>query len=402
MLFPRLKSLETIRLAEFPNLLWVRIEDDDGVCGLGETSAAPAAVEAYLHEQAASLLRDRCCGDIEPLRIALRPYTGFSGSGAEVRGNSAIDIALWDLLGKHKQLPLWQLLGGRCRDAIRTYNTCAGYRYIRDTDGQHSDNWGLDSKQGPYEDLEAFLTDAGSLARSLLDEGISGMKIWPFDRYAEASQGQSITPDQLEEGLQPFRQIRDAVGDAMQIMLECHGLWSLPAARDIAKAVAPFGIYWLEDAVLADSFEALRDLRRFTDIKLTGSETLAGRRQFRALMEARAVDIVMPDLAWCGGLSEARAIGVLADSFQLPLAPHDCTGPVVWGASCHLSLHASNALIQESVRAFYSGWYRELVSNLPRVEQGYISLDDGVGHGLELLPDRLRQADVTTRTTDLS
>ena len=132
------------------------------------------------------------------------------------------------------------------------------------------------------------------------------------------------------------------------------------------------------------------------------SETLAGRRQFRALMEARAVDIVMPDLAWCGGLSEARAIGVLADSFQLPLAPHDCTGPVVWGASCHLSLHASNALIQESVRAFYSGWYRELVDKLPRVEDGYISLDDGSGHGIELRNDRLQQDDVSIQVTDLS
>ena len=402
MMFPRLRTLRTIRLAEFPNLLWVELEDEEGVCGLGETSTAPGAVEAYLHDQAAPILRERGCGDIEPLRIALRPYTGFNSSGAEIRGNSAIDIALWDLLGKHRQMPVWQLLGGRCRDSIRTYNTCAGYQYIRASDGQNSDNWGLDSTAGPYEDLNAFLTDAGQLAQSLLDKGISGMKIWPLDRYAEASQGQSITPTQLDEGLEPLRQIREAVGDEMQIMFECHGLWSLAAARDIARAIAPFDIYWLEDAVLADSFEPLRELRQFTDIKLTGSETLAGRRQFRALMEARAVDIVMPDLGWCGGISEARAIGIIADSFQLPLAPHDCTGPVVWAASCHLSLHASNALIQESVRAFYSGWYRELVSALPRVEGGYISLDDGVGHGLALRADRLQRDDVTIRVTELA
>ena len=153
--------------------------------------------------------------------------------------------------------------------------------------------------------------------------------------------------------------------------------------------------------MLADSFEPLRDLRACTDIKLTGSETLAGRRQFRALMEARAVDIVMPDLAWCGGISEARAIATIADSFQLPLAPHDCTGPVVWAASCHLSLHAGNALIQESVRAFYDGWYREVAAGLPRVEQGYISLGDSAGHGLDLREDRLQQDDVTTRVSEL-
>ncbi|MFT5116154.1 MAG: galactonate dehydratase [Parasphingorhabdus sp.] len=398
---PRLKLLKTVRIAEFPNLLWVLLEDEEGVVGLGETFFAPHAVEAYLHHQAAQHLRSHSCEDIEGLRVALRPYTGYNGSGAEVRGNSALDIALWDLLGRRLGVPVWQLLGGRSREAIRTYNTCAGYQYIRSTEGQQSKNWGLDSVQGPYEDLGAFLSDAGGLAESLLEQGISAMKIWPLDKYAEASQGQSITPQQLEEGLEPFRQIRQAVGDEMQIMLECHGLWSLPAAKDIAKAIEPFDIYWLEDAILASSFEPLRELRHSTKIKLTGSETLASRQQFRSLMQTGAVDIIMPDLAWCGGLSEARAIANIADSFQLPVAPHDCTGPVVWAAACHLSIHASNALIQESVRAFYTGWYNELVDNLPVVEQGYITPLSGNGLGLQLLPERLEKDDVSIQITEL-
>ena len=91
---------------------------------------------------------------------------------------------------------------------------------------------------------------------------------------------------------------------------------------------------------------------------------LGGRQAFRELCEARAASIVMLDLGWCGGLSEGKAIASMAEAFGLPVAPHDCTGPVVWMASVHLSLNAPNALIQETVRAFFTGWYTELVSGL--------------------------------------
>jgi L-alanine-DL-glutamate epimerase-like enolase superfamily enzyme len=110
--------------------------------------------------------------------------------------------------------------------------------------------------------------------------------------------------------------------------------------------------------------------------------------------------VVMLDLSWCGGLSEARKIAAMADAWQLPIAPHDCTGPVVWTASSHLSLHAPNALVQESVRAFYSGWYKELVTDLPVVKQGMLSLSDKPGLGLELLPDLHQRADATLRVSE--
>ena len=96
---------------------------------------------------------------------------------------------------------------------------------------------------------------------------------------------------------------------------------------------------------------------------------------------------------------EARKIAAMADAWQLPVAPHDCTGPVVWAASTHLSLHAPNALIHESVRAFYSGWYQELVTELPCVTNGMISLGDKPGLGLELLPDLHKRGDATVRWT---
>jgi L-alanine-DL-glutamate epimerase-like enolase superfamily enzyme len=107
----------------------------------------------------------------------------------------------------------------------------------------------------------------------------------------------------------------------------------------------------------------------------------------------------MLDLGWCGGISEGKAIAGMAEAFGLPIAPHDCTGPVVWTAGVHLSLNAPNTLIQETVRAFYTGWYRELVTDLPSVSNGMVTPPPGPGLGLELLPDIRRRSDARVRTS---
>lgn len=397
-----IQAIETLRLAEFPNLIWVIVEDADGTRGLGETFMGAETVETYVHETVAPKIIGQDAVAVDSIRSRLRPYVGHQAAGIEQRGNSAVDIALWDLWGRRTGQPVWRLLGGRARESIRTYNTCAGYEYVRANTGQHTENWGISGEKaaapsGPYEDLQAFLTDAGTLAESLMDNHITGMKIWPFDPYAETSQGAAITPAQLREGSEPFRKIRATVGEHMQIMLECHSLWSVPAARDIVAALAPYNIYWIEDPISMNNLAALADFRRSINVKVTASETLATRQQFEALMQARATDIVMLDLAWCGGLTEAKAIASIAEANHLPIAPHDCTGPVVWAASCHLSVNAPNTLIQESVRAFYTGWYTELVDNLPELQDGELAPPVGDGLGMSLRPELFSRTDATHR-----
>ncbi|HMB77970.1 MAG TPA: mandelate racemase/muconate lactonizing enzyme family protein, partial [Kiloniellaceae bacterium] len=130
-----IKAIETLRLGEFPNLTWVIVEDADGLRGLGETYRGASEVEAYIHDTAAARLIGADALGVEPARGMLRPYVGHQAAGSEMRGNSAIDIAMWDLWGKRTGQPLWRLLGGRCREKIRTYNTCAGYRYMRQATG---------------------------------------------------------------------------------------------------------------------------------------------------------------------------------------------------------------------------------------------------------------------------
>ena len=184
----------------------------------------------------------------------------MSIAGIETRGNSAVDIALWDLFGKAAGRPVCEVLGGRARESIRTYNTCAGYKYIRDGRAQAVANWHAGEQGGPYEDLEAFLGDAGELAQSLLEQGITGMKIWPFDIAAERSRGWDITPAELDLALEPFRRIRQAVGNRMDIMVEFHSLWSLPMACRLAQRLAEFETYWHEDPFRVDNLEDHEDL----------------------------------------------------------------------------------------------------------------------------------------------
>ena len=146
--------------------------------------------------------------------------------------------------------------------------------------------------------------------------------------------------------------------------------------------------------------DAIPQFAASTHVPVTASEIRAGRSCFRELLEKRAVGVVMFDLGWVGGLSEARKIGAMAEAYHLPIAPHDCTGPVVWTASVHLSINAPNALVQEAVRAFYTGWYRDLVTELPRVERGYVAPPPGPGLGTALLPDLHRRADAHIHTSE--
>ena len=395
-------SIETVRVEQHANLIWVLVHTDEGVSGLGETFFLSKTVEAYLHEHVAPRLIGENPLDIGRIAAKLSPYVGYRSPGVELRGNSAIDIALWDLFGKVCNQPLAQLLGGFARDRIRTYNTCAGTGYMKNERGQNSANFELrDATHAePLDDLNAFMHRADDLAESLLDEGIDAMKIWPFDLAAEKSGGQFIDREDLAQALQPFEKIRNRVGDRMRIMVEFHSLWQLLPAIEIARALEPFEIFWHEDPIPMNS---LADLKRYSDatrVPLCASETLATRYGFRDLLETGAAGFLNVDLSWCGGLTEARAIAAMAEAWHLPIVPHDCTGPVVLAASTHLSLHAPNALFQESVRAFHRTWYRDLVTVLPPIENGWITVPPGAGHGMELSPELDARFDTVRRVSD--
>lgn len=393
----KIAAIETIRLEEFANLIWVKVMTDEGITGLGETFFLPRTVEAYIHEVVAPKLIGRDPLAIDRISKDLVGYLGFRSTGAEVRGNSAVDIALWDIFGKVTGQPIAQLLGGFSRDRIRTYNTCAGSTYMRANKGQRTENYGLGGERRDYDDLHAFLTRADDLAEELLDEGITAMKIWPFDHAAEKTDGNDISSADLKAALAPFEKIRARVGDRMDVMVEFHSMWQLLPAMRIAKALAPYGTYWHEDPIKMDSLGSLKRYAEVSPAPISASETLGSRFAFRDLLETGAAGVMMLDISWCGGLSEARKIASMAETWHLPVAPHDCTGPVVLAASTHLSLNAPNAVLQESVRAYHRTWYRDLVTALPPIEDGMITVPEGPGLGLELASDLEARFTATVR-----
>lgn len=402
----KIAKIETLHIPEFPNMLIVAVHTEDGLVGYADTFYMPQAVRGFIHEFAAPRLIGTDAGAIEKHWRRLYEIIAHSvGKGAELRALSAIDVCLWDILGQAAGMPVWQLLGGASRDRIRTYNTCGGPGYGRARRGNAA--YGTDAREGRYEDLVAYMTDAGALARDLLSEGITAMKIWPFDFVAfEAGAYDNwrdfpsifsltetplprhdLSAHDIDRALTPFRQIRDAVGDAMDIMLEGHGLWSLPAAKKIARAVEPYKPFWLEDLMRADDIGALAELRASTSTPVIASEYLATRWEFKPVLEQRAADIIMVDPTWAGGITETRKIATMAETYKRPVAMHDCTGPFTLFAGIHLSINAPNALLQESVRAYLRVTYRELVTTLPTIENGHILAPTAPGLGTTLRPD---------------
>ena len=166
----KITQIKTIRLGEFPNIIRVRLHTDEGLVGLGETFMGAQAVEAYLYGWVAPKLLGKDPLAIEARNKDMMGYLGWRGSGVETRGNSAVDIALWDIFSKAAIMPVHTALGGKSGDVIRIYNTCAGYQYVRSTVNQNTANWGLGQHAGRYEDLEGFLHRADEVAESLLSK----------------------------------------------------------------------------------------------------------------------------------------------------------------------------------------------------------------------------------------
>jgi galactonate dehydratase len=393
----KIEAVETLRLADLPNLLWVRIHTSDGITGLGETFFGAGPID--IHDRIAPIILGQDASRIEFLNMKMQPYTGFTGSGAEMRALAAVDVALWDLAGKAANKPLCDLLGGKTRNDIQVYNTCAGPNYVSKTSAVRPDNFGAAAAKSSntYEDLEAFLHHPEDLAQSLMEMGIYSMKIWPIDLAAGAVDGMDISTEDLKKGIEPFERIRAAHGDKMQLKAELHGLWSLNAAKKIAKALEPLNMDWIEDPVWMDRTLEINELSRFTSAPLAGGETLASLGQFSSLINEGNIGTPIMDVTWAGGVTAARKVAALAEAKSRPIAFHDCSGPVTLAVSTHLALNLRNVREQEIARGFYYSWYQEFVDQLPPIRNGRISVPEGPGLGLDLLPGLTARADAIHR-----
>ncbi|MEY3204443.1 MAG: D-galactonate dehydratase [Planctomycetota bacterium] len=384
---PRITAIETaIPRGIMSNLLLVRVHTDDGLVGCGETYYTPHAIAALIHDwMAARLLGADALAIESHWRWLYERCTPFGHPGAEMRALSAIDLALWDLLGQATGQPVYRLLGGPVRESIPVYNTCGGPSYgaLQETGPAHPGwpGYGSPGKPGPLEDAWASLNAPGDLAAELVAEGYKVLKLWPFDTAAHRSGGLHITAADVEEGMRPLREIRDRVGMQLDIAIEGHAFYQLPAALRIAESLREIKPLWIEDLLRPDCVATLADFRDRSGLPIAASEMLLGRKEYLQVLQARAADYCMVDPTWSGGISESRRVIDMAQTFNIPATIHDCTGPLTLFAGLHLAASSTNVVFQETVRAHIRTLYQHLVDRGPVVERGMALLPEGPGLG---------------------
>jgi len=378
----KITTVESFVHADFPNIIYIKIGTDAGVYGIGESYYFGRTVATFVEEFVAPTLIGLDPANIESISRKLTTYIGALSSGVEMRAKSAVDIALWDIKGKVEKKPIYQLLGGKSKQ-LTIYNTCAGRGYMRKSD-QDSSAWGISDKNDQYEDLQAFLTDAGALAKELLAEGIGGMKIWPFDIYAEKNYGADITDEDLKKGLIPLQKVRDAVGEKISLMLELHALWSPVAAKKIFEATKDLNLTWIEDPIYPDLLDDYAILRGNGYAPIAHGETVSSMTRVNSLLKNDYIDVLTLDLGWCGGFTAGIKFSEAAKKYGKSIAPHDCSGPIGLIAGTHLSTAYENALVQETSRASLRTWYPMVATTLPTISNGKIALGEGFGLGTDL------------------
>ena len=287
----RIERIETHRIDEHDErrrdiYTWVRIFTDEGIIGTGETLLNPRGLVGAIHDYYAPMLLGADPRDIAYLWAEMYTSANSSGAGGtELRALSAIDVALWDILGQASNQPLYKLLGGQCHDRVRVYNSPLNCDKIRDFDRARN--------------------EPGDYALELLDDGFTAMKIWPLDTMARLSRTRpfgdphgsfwawgplsySFDKSALASSMGIIHSIREAVGDRMDVAIEGHGRWSLPAAIEIAKAMAQYDILFFEDAMHPDSFEDMAQLADKSPVPICFSERLMTRYAFREALDAKS------------------------------------------------------------------------------------------------------------------
>ena len=340
--------------AEKDNWVYTKIYTDEGITGVGECSVEgrELTVKAAVEELRRYLIG---ADPFETEKIYYRCFRdGYWGAGAILTGAlSAVDGALWDIKGKALGVPVYQLLGGKIRDSIRVY----------------ANRWFFGANT-PEE--------LASRAVNVVKQGYTAMKWDPFGR-AE----QTISHAQLDRALTEIAAVRDAVGPQVDLLIEGHGRFNIRTATEIAREIAPFKPMFFEEPVMPENIDALRQVHDASPVAIAAGERYYTQMDFRAALEARAVDYLQPDLRETGGLTQGKRIATLAESFFVPIAPHNIHGQIGTAMSLHLCASSPNACILEFSVEDVQVQNSILTSHF-RPENGMMKIPDTPGLGIDL------------------
>lgn len=357
---PELSLVKITRLATFivpPRWLFLKIETDAGVFGWGEP-----VVEGRAHTVAAAVaeLADYLVGQ-DPLRIEDHwnvLYRGgfYRGGAVHMSALAGIDQALWDIKGKALGVPVHQLLGGRCRDRIRVYSWVGGDRPA----------------------------DLAANARAVVAAGFTAVKMNATEElhYLDGHA-------HLDKVLANIAAVREAVGPEIGIAVDFHGRVHRPMAKVLAKELEPLRLMFIEEPVLSEHREALREIANQCSTPIAVGERLFSRWDFKGVLADGSVDIVQPDLSHAGGISECRKIAAMAEAYDVALAPHCPLGPIALAACLQLDAVSYNAVIQEQSLGIHYNRDNDLLDYLAdrlvfAYRDGYVAIPDGPGLGIEI------------------
>lgn len=351
----KITRVENIFVDEF---LFVRITTDEGLTGLGESGswafleASAAAVDTFA----------RYLVGQDPLRIEHHNQymqRCYHFRGAAIMGAvSAIDIALWDIAGKYYDVPVYQLLGGRCRDKARVY-----YHVFGETTRELVEGCIAAKNRG--------FTAIGHLTPFLdTPRGQS----YPAEAYAQ----------KIEESIDRVRQFREAVGWDTDLCIEIHRRLKPQDAIVLARGIAPYHPYFYEDPTLPENLDSMAYVAQRIELPVATGERLNNLQEFAMLLQRRAAQYLRPDVCMCGGITATKKIAAMAEGFDVDIIPHNPLSPVSTAACLQVALSIPNFAIQEYPKGEGESPRSEILINHVSLENGYLKAPDIAGIGIEL------------------
>lgn len=347
-----------------PRWCFLKIETDEGISGWGEPvlEGKALAVEAMVHE-----LSDYLIGK-DPRLIEDHwnvMYRGgfYRGGGVHMSAISGIDQALWDIKGKAAGLPVHALLGGKCRDKIKVYSWIGGDRP----------------------------SDVANNARDVMQRGFKAIKLNGCEEMQIVDSNAKI-----DAAVATIATIREAVGYELGIGVDFHGRVQKPMAKVLAKELEQFRLMFIEEPVLSENKEALRDIANHIATPIALGERLYSRWDFKSVLQDGYVDIIQPDLSHAGGITECRKIATMAEAYDVALAPHCPLGPVALAACLQVDAVSHNAFIQEQSLGIHYNSSNDILDYISNkdvfgYEDGFVGIPDGPGLGVEIDEDYVKE-----------
>jgi len=347
-----------------PRWLFLKVETDEGIVGWGEpiVEGRAATVKTCVEELMAYLVGK------DPLRIEdhwnVMYRSGFYRGGPIIMSAIAgIDQALWDIKGKFLQSPIYQLLGGACRESIRVYSWIGGDRPV----------------------------DVGLAAKAAVENGFTAVKMNGTEELQYIDSYKKI-----DEAIERIAAVREAAGNYLGIGIDFHGRVHKPMAKILAKELEPFRPMFIEEPVLPENNEALKEIANATNIPIATGERMFSRWDFKNLLHDGYVDIIQPDLSHAGGITECKKIFSMAEAYDVAVAPHCPLGPIALAACLQVDATAHNAFIQEQSLGIHYNQGNDLLDYIkdPSVfsySEGHVAIPQGPGLGIDVNEEFVRK-----------